>query len=228
MTLKPRKHSEQKKIAEKMKQRESRMNTRHQLPPYTLIVSEGIKTEPLYLKGFVDKINEQYRDITKEKHILVHGTGRNTKGLLKFVDKRIADGTWEKYDHIWLVYDKDDFPQDNFDNTQFSAESRTDRVIRTAWSNESFELWLLLHFQDYHADNGRDVYIKKLNEYIDYSKAREDLYDIITKTGSLQDAKRRAGKQYDSFVERGITVPSKMIPATRVYELIEELEQYLY
>lgn len=228
MSLKPKKHRDQIKIAEKMKQKQSKMNTKYQLPPYTLIVSEGIKTEPLYLNGLVDKINEQYKDIAKEKHISVYGTGRNTKGLLKFVDKRVANGEWEIYENIWLVYDKDDFPEDNFDNTQFSAENRKDSKIRVAWSNESFELWLLFHFQDYNADNGREAYIKKLNEYMDYSKTREDLYQVVTELGSLQEAKRRARNQYNNFIEQNITVPSKMIPSTRVYELIEELENYLH
>jgi len=228
MSLKPKKHSDQIKIAEKMKQKQSKMDTKYQLPPYTLIVSEGVKTEPLYLNGLVDKINKQYKGIAKENHILVYGTGRNTKDLLNYVDKRVANGEWEKYKNIWLVYDKDDFPEDNFDNTQFSAENRKVNNIKVAWSNESFELWLLLHFQDYEADKGREAYIKKLNDYFDYSKTREDLFEMVTNLGSLQDAKRRAKKQYSNYVDQGITIPSKMIPATRVYELVEELEKYLH
>ena len=228
MSLKPKKHSDQIKIAEKMKQKQSKMNTKYQLPPYTLIVSEGVKTEPLYLNGLVNKINEQYKSIAKENHIFVHGTGRNTKGLLRYVEKRVDNGEWEKYENIWLVYDKDDFPEDNFDNTQFSAEGRKDNKIKVAWSNESFELWLLLHFQDYGVDNGRKAYIKKLNEYFDYSKTREDLFEVVTSLGSLQGAKRRAKIQYKKFMDQGITAPSKMIPATRVYEVVEELEKYLH
>lgn len=56
-------------MKEKMEVKASKMNSMHKLPPYTMIVSEGIKTEPLYLKGFVDKINEKYKQITKESHI---------------------------------------------------------------------------------------------------------------------------------------------------------------
>ena len=52
-----------------MKQKQSKMNTKYQLPPYTLIVSEGVKTEPLYLNGLVNKINEQYKSIAKEKYL---------------------------------------------------------------------------------------------------------------------------------------------------------------
>ena len=204
-----------------MKQKKSKMNTKYQLPPYTLIVSEGVKTEPLYLEGLVNKINNQYKDLIKGKHIEIYGTGRNTRGLLKYVDKRIANGEWSHFEKIWLVYDKDDFPEDNFDNTQISVENRKDLLskIKVAWSNESFELWILLHFQDYTVDNGREDYIKKINQYIDYSKSREDLYEAVTTAGSLKDAKIRAKKQYESLVVQGITTPSKMVPATRVYAL---------
>lgn len=55
MSLKPKKHSEIQKIKEKMATEKSKMNTKSKLPPYTMIVSEGTKTEPFYLKGFVNK-----------------------------------------------------------------------------------------------------------------------------------------------------------------------------
>lgn len=76
MSLKPKKVSEIKKIEEKMKTKASRMNSLNVLPPYTMIVSEWIKT--IYIKGFVNKINECYKSISKEPHIAVYGTGRNT------------------------------------------------------------------------------------------------------------------------------------------------------
>lgn len=96
MSLKPKKKSELKKIQEKMEQKQQRIEFLNQLPPYTMIVSEGIKTETIYLDGFVKKINEKYRGLIHEPRIVVYGTGMNTRGLLKFVDKKIEDGTWEK------------------------------------------------------------------------------------------------------------------------------------
>lgn len=227
MSLKPKKKSDLKKIENKMKSKESKMNTKELLPPYTMIVSEGIKTEPIYLRGFVSKINAKYKDMIKENHIEVYGTGRNTDGLIRFVDKKRASGDWEKYRKFWLVYDKDDFPLDNFDNTQFEAEARKDIEIAVAWSNESIELWFLLHFQDYISNNGRKQYIELLNNYFDYSKVREDLFDVLMEFGSLAAAKRRARKLYDEYIELGVTAPSVMVPATRMFELIEELETFL-
>lgn len=227
MSLKPKKKSDLKKIQAKMKAKESKMNTKELLPPYTMIVSEGIKTEPIYLRGFASKINIKYKDMTKENHIEVYGTGRNTKGLIHLVDKKISCGDWEKYKKFWLVYDKDDFPLDNFDNTQFEAEARKDVEMAVAWSNESIELWFLLHFQDYISNNGREQYIELLNNYFDYSKVREDLFDILMELGSLDDAKRRAKKSYKECIDSGVTAPSAMIPVTRMYELVEEMEKYL-
>ena len=214
-------------MEEKMKAKASKMATLNKLPPYTMIVSEGIKTEPLYLEGFVNKINEKYKGLTKEPHIQVYGTGRNTQGLIRFVDKRISNGEWAHYKKFWLVYDKDDFPLDNFDNTQFEAEARKEPSMSVAWSNESIELWFLLHFQEYRSNNGREQYIEKLNRYFNYSKTREDLYDVLMEKGSLDDAKRRARKMYQECVESGETSMAAMVPATRVHELVEELEQYL-
>ena len=227
MSLKPKKHSDIQKLKEKMKVKASRMDTMNELPPYTMIVSEGTKTEPLYLNGFVSKINEKYKHITKEPHIQVYGTARNTQGLIRFVEKMIANGQWRHFKKFWLVYDKDDFPLDNFDNTQFEAEAKKAPEMAVAWSNESIELWFLLHFQEYHANNGRKQYIEKLNEYFNYSKTREDLFDVLMNKGSIEDAKRRARKMYQEFLEAGESSMAAMVPATRVYELIEELEQYL-
>ena len=227
MSLKPKKHSDIRKMEEKMKVKTSKMDTLHELPPYTMIVSEGIKTEPLYLKGFVSKINEKYKSISKEPHIQVYGTARNTQGLIRFVDKMIANGEWEYFNKFWLVYDKDDFPLDNFDNTQFEAEARKEPAMAVAWSNESIELWFLLHFQEYRANNGRKQYIEKLNEYFDYSKTREDLYDVLMELGSLENAKKRARKMYQEFLDAGESSLAAMVPATRMFELVEELEKYM-
>ncbi len=49
----------------------------------------------------------------------------------------------------------------------------------------------------------------------------------MIRKGSLEDAKRRAKRLLQDFQERGVTSPSAMVPATRVFELIEELEGYI-
>ena len=99
--------------------------------------------------------------------------------------------------------------------------------MAVAWSNESIELWFLLYFEDYRANNGRKQYIEQLNKYFYYSKTREDLFDVLSEKGSLEDAKKRARKMYQEFLDSEISSMSAMVPATRVFELVEELEGYL-
>lgn len=137
-------------------------------------------------------------------------------------DKETGDYLSESSDTVYLIDGLD-----NFDNTQFEAEARKKPQMAVAWSNESIELWFLLYFEDYCSDNGRKQYIEKLNKYFDYSKKREDLYDILNSLGSQEEAKRRARKMYAEFVDAHVTSMSAMVPATRVFELVEELESYL-
>ena len=68
----------------------------------------------------------------------MYGTGRNTQGLIRFVDKMIANGEWSQYKKFWLMYYKDDFPLDNFDNTQFQAEARKNLEMSVACSCVAF------------------------------------------------------------------------------------------
>lgn len=62
MSLKPIKVStakkEQQKLNDKMKKKNKVLLDT--LPPYMFIISEGTKTEVIYMKGFADAINKKY------------------------------------------------------------------------------------------------------------------------------------------------------------------------
>ncbi len=228
MTLKPKKVSDVKRqqaqLQEKMEKKQKKVFP--ELPRYTYIVSEGTKTEPYYIEGIAQKINEKYREFSTGKFIMVKGTGRNTKGLLEYARSNVEE-EFPRARVVWLMYDKDDFPLDHFDNTQDSAEKRQDkRVYRAAWSNECIELWFVLHFQDLTANVGREKYRELLDEHMKkyggYEKNRKDIYEILC--GRTAIAAGRAKRQYEAY---GNVPLSRMCPATRVYELVEELQRYL-
>lgn len=149
MSNRPLKVSDQKKLNKIAAKKKKQIEFLYQLPPYMFIISEGTKTEPNYIKGIVDKINQKYNKYTSgTPRILVHGTGRNTIGLLEYARKAVEEQLPEA-ESVWLMYDKDDFPADNFDNTCYSAEQKIDkREYHAIWSNECIELWFLLHFQE--------------------------------------------------------------------------------
>ena len=80
-------------------------------PERHLIVCEGKKTEPLYFEGMRDALKPEFRD---RIHIVVKGTGLHTADLLDYAlrECRLSGG----YDHVWLVYDRDDFDLQEFDS----------------------------------------------------------------------------------------------------------------
>jgi hypothetical protein len=184
------------------------------------------ETEPYYIQGLVDLINKKYSEIIKNDRIKVFGTGRNTRGLLKYAIKHANKPENSQYSHMWLMYDKDDFPNDNFDNTQFSINSynHQDREIFAAWSNECIELWFILYFENLIANVSREQYRIILRRHFDYEKNLNNLYSILEEKGDINLAISRAKKLYE---ENNNSSPSRMTPATRVHELVEELRGYL-
>lgn len=225
MSLKPKKVSEikkeQSKTNEKMRRRKKILLD--DIPPYTYIVSEGIKTEVSYIAGFASAINKKYENFTTGELIKIKGTGMNCQSLLNYA-RKVVEYEMPQATVVWLMYDKDDFPLDNFDNTQFSAEQRLDsRIYKVAWSNESLELWFVLHFQEFNANAGRDKYIEILEKHCCYRKNDPDLFELMKANTDIAIA--RAKKQYNSYP---IDTPaSQRSPATKVFELVEELKKYL-
>ena len=224
MSLKPRKFSDLKRSQEEInaKMLKKRKKTQLELPPCMYVVSEGIKTEPYYIKGMADAINQKFFDFSSGPRIYVRGTGRNTRGLLSYARKQV-EADFPQAEIVWLMYDRDDFPLDDFDNTQYSALTRKDtRKYKVAWSNECIELWFVLHFQPLVVNVGREQYRRILREKSDYEKNRKDIYEVLK--DKTETAIKRARRQ---FQEYGDKPPSQMCPATRVYELVEELQKYL-
>lgn len=105
-----------------------------------LVVTEGVNTEVSYFRQF-QMPNVQVRAV---------GTGYNTLSLVRRAEQ-IRDEERLKgneYDQVWCVFDKDDFPADDFNEAVRLAEHLFGEG-RVAYSNQSFEYWLLLHFLDH-------------------------------------------------------------------------------
>jgi hypothetical protein len=194
-----------------------------------LIYCEGVSTEPEYFKAF---------PVTTETEIKAVGLGRSRTAL---VEKVIQLAKFEgflkdqkEFDperQIWCVFDKDTEgaagEDEDFDNAIILAE---EQGIKVAYSNDSFELWLVLHdrFLDsaLHRSQFYDILTKKLGyNYERYGKEKnyaKKLYAFFEKTQSqaLNHAAKLHKKQAD-------LKPSIQNPCTLVYELVKELNKCL-
>jgi hypothetical protein len=234
MTLRPPKHSDKMQIEAAMQKKRKEVELTNKLPPYTLVICEGVKTEVNYIQGLINLINARYSEINREyshlfpkDRIRVFGTGRNTESLLKFTRDYAKKPENKHYTRIWIMYDKDDFPNDNFDNTQFSINDYNDqdRQFFAAWSNECLELWFILYFQDLTVNVSREQYQVILKRYFDYEKNLSNLFEILDNKGDINQAILRAKKL--RVENKHKNSPSQMAPVTLVYELVEELREYL-
>lgn len=176
-----------------------------------LIVCEGSKTEPNYFKSF---------KVTSAK-ISVFGLGQNTLGLIKEAIRLRdeADGD-EKYDQVWCVFDKDDFPEENILK---AFELARVEQIKVAYSNKSFELWYYLHF-NYHdtALRGTD-YIDKLKDKLGFAYQKNDknmYFHLLDRQPMAIKNAKKLSSSYDQ-IENEVNLD----PYTSVYLLVEELNK---
>jgi hypothetical protein len=201
--------------------------------PSILIYCEGKNTEPSYFNKF------RFSSLS----IYSFGEGKNTLSLVK---RAIQLSAKQKYDQVWCVFDADpklDNPKQlrNFNSAVELAERNNFEV---AYSNQAFEYWLILHFEDHQGgtmhrnDYGDKLnsYLKKFGVYYDYNGDKtinQDFFDILTaivrtdrngeKITRSNIASKRAEKIYGKYDHRS---PGKEESSTTVYKLVNELDKY--
>lgn len=110
-----------------------------------LIVCEGKETEPRYFEGL--KAALRTADGRKVA-VVVRGSGKHTLGLLEYAEE-VCRYAPDSFDHVWLVFDKDDFSADEFDRVGRECAATLGSVctFHALWSNPCFEIWPLLHLR---------------------------------------------------------------------------------
>ena len=217
------------------KRREARKQRQHEYKTPKansfLIVTEGERTETLYFKGIQKLIKEKVGgmvDVIEVPLIDIHGEGCATGKLIEITERIVKDAK-VIYQNVWVVFDRDDF--EDFDR---AIKDGTNKGYKIAWSNQSFEYWLYLHF--YYSDVAlhRDVWNEKLDSIFQqcqlgdgtYKKNYENIYYLVNSFDGVNTAIRNAKRRMALFRD-GIDKPSEYDPGTVVYKLVQELKVYL-
>ncbi|MDO4537445.1 MAG: RloB family protein [Coriobacteriales bacterium] len=212
----------------RQRRRERKIEHLEPKPDSYLIVCEGEKTEPLYLRELASAIGGELSDRVDVPIIDIEGEGASTVALVKKA-MELRNRANFVYQHVWVVFDKDDF--DDFDEAIQLAE---ENEIDVAWSNPSFELWVLLHFHYIDSALDRHQILNKVDRIFKdwciresgYEKNLEDLYTLLSTYGQAQQAYQWAEKLLSRFDKSQPC--STMIPATTVHRLVRELEGLRY
>ena len=188
---------------------------------YFLIVCEGERTEPIYFDYWKKFLPNHLLETVQ-----IIGQGDNTINIVrKAIEERNArasDPVKPPFDEVWAVFDKDDFPNDRFDNAVSLAAKNG---IKNGSSNQAFELWYVLHFQFLQTAIDRKAYFSILTQKLGfkYGKNNIKVVEALFGKGSVRQAVKWARELEKMHAGK---TPSEAFPSTHVYELVEQLLQY--
>jgi ABC-type Fe3+-citrate transport system substrate-binding protein len=126
------------------------------------------------------------------------------------------------------VFDRDSFKANAFNSAILKAKANG---ISTAWSNEAFELWYLLHFHNRVTAMSREQYRKAIEDSVNaklgrskspfkYKKNDDEMFALLHKLGNENNAIKWA-KQLAKHISNEQFANHN--PQTMVYKLVQEL-----
>lgn len=191
-----------------------------------LIVSEGSKTEPNYFR----EIRTVHRLHTANVEVRPSELGTAPVHVVQYAKALFEGGDRHKniqrraFEKVYAVFDRDD--HDSYHDALSLAASLDGKlrndvkqpvVFQAIASVPSFELWLLLHFEDIRAPLHRDQVMHRLKQHIPgYNKGADNAFEITCEHLAL--ATQRAERLAQRFTSK--TDPE---PFTAVVELVKLL-----
>lgn len=155
-----------------------------------VLFCEGTKTEPGYFQAVKAKHSDALIDLR------IEGVGADPLRIaIRAVSERARQAatgnSFEEHDEVWIVIDRDTHPR--FDKAIATCDSGNVRVAR---SNPCFELWLILHFEEFdRPGNSREIqrHLETLSD--DYRRRRGKRLDCGPLLEHIEHAEARARRQ---------------------------------
>ncbi len=181
-----------------------------------LIICEGKSTEPDYFNAFrltsatVKSIGEGINTITLVRKAIRTRESLRQQGKI--------------FDNYWVVFDKDTFPERDFNDAIKLAQ---DNGFMVAYSNQAFEYWFLLHFSRYKGTLDRSRYGSMLSKHlgIEYTKSR----GVGAKVYNLLQHRQPQAIENSKYIYANSNQgnPARAESSTTVHKLVEELNRYI-
>ena len=190
---------------------------------------EGRNTEPAYFEA----IKRAYRsaqikqiDVKIERGVGVPYTVAQkavafakSEGLTR--NSRRKKDSFEERDEVWVVFDLDEHPQFK------EAVARCDQQgIKVGYSIPCFEVWLILHEQEYTRPNNRHQVQKVLQDLrSEYDKRGSKILDFDELVSRVEVAEQRGEKLLERWSEVGDKYGNPSTTVGRLCRAIREAHQ---
>ena len=196
--------TKRKNINPRIERKITRISSVREVKQTFLIICEGVNTEPDYFNAFR----------LTSANVKALGQGM---GTLALVHKAIHIKEQEKlkgrtYNQNWVVFDKDDFPENDFE---------------VAYSNQAFEFWFLLHFNLYQGALHRSRYEKMLSALLGFAYTKKS--GVSSKMFNTLFSKQEQAINHAKTIMRQFdgNNPAQQESSTTVHLLVKELNKFL-
>jgi hypothetical protein len=203
------------------------------LKPIFHIFCEGKKTEPYYIKGYINHFHSD-----KKRLLVVENANKNTPvQLVKEAIEHKAKSN--KGDVYWVVFDRESVSKYSHELHLKARKTAKDNGIEIAFSNVCFEYWLLLHLEystaSYESCDDllkHSSLKKRLAErgVKNYDKGYAYLFDKLKADNGIQNAKMNAAKVMKNALntaQHGKRSPCYLNPYTDVHELLADMQNFI-
>ena len=217
------------------------------LRPIALIVCEGAETEYRYFRAW--KSQAELATVTidvrggkgQDASVVEAAIKARDERKKRFVQaKKQGQSADPPFELVWCVFDRDSFPANNFNNAVARAEAHG---LHVAYSNQAFEYWLLLHFEN---NDGhpmpRTDYMARLNAHLEPFGLRYDgngtkligpeLFALLQAAEPISGRTRRKmaigrARKIDQEWNSQGTPPAQQESTTLVYKLVQEIQRHM-
>lgn len=186
-----------------------------------LIVTEGEKTEPLYLSAVCDYFGLNQANIEIDPK-----SDSSPTSVVEYAKDLISKNKTDPYNHVYCVIDRD--RHDDFQKAldQVSGFRNKDTNLHVIVSTPCFEYWILLHFiyttKSFGASGDspcQELINNELKQYIpNYEKGDASILTDLVR-GQLNTAIANAKRAYDEATRRETDNPK-----TEMHKLVEYLK----
>jgi hypothetical protein len=127
----------------------------------------------IYCEGETERIYFEQLKILKRSKMASVKIKNAKRSAIKLAQHAYRDSSHQPFDEVWIVFDKDDLSDEQLLEVNTYC---TKHNIRIAYTNESFELWLLLHFEQIDVSQvyPRALLNEKMEGYLGVSRYRKN------------------------------------------------------
>jgi len=186
-----------------------------------LIVTEGEKTEPLYLSAVCDYFGLNQANIEIDPK-----SDSSPASVVKYAKALISANKTDPYNHVYCVVDRDRHEDFQKALDQVAGFRNKDTKLHVVVSSPCFEYWLLLHFiyttKSFGASGDspcQELIDNELKQYLpNYEKGDASILTDLVK-GQLNTAIAHAKQAFDEAIRRETENPK-----TEMHILVEYLK----